>query len=193
MENKSVNTKTQGPGRPRLIERDHLLDIAEQIILTKGAAALTIDALAKAAGVTKGGVQYTVGTKETLIHTLFERWHEGYEQKITELGSRASTQNEKIDAHIELTLKREDEYTAKAAAFMSALMRVPEHLAPTKEWYRSKVEGLDLTTPEGRIARLKFLATEGVFILRYFGFMDISDQEWQSIFDDIKKITTQSL
>lgn len=42
-------------GRPRSIDRDKLLDMAEKIVGKDGPAALTIDAVARAAGITKGG------------------------------------------------------------------------------------------------------------------------------------------
>lgn len=42
-------------GRRKTIDREVLLDAAEHIVTTHGAAALTIDALAKAVGITKGG------------------------------------------------------------------------------------------------------------------------------------------
>lgn len=41
-------------GKTRTIDRDHVLDMAEQIVGEQGAAALSIDALAKAAGISKG-------------------------------------------------------------------------------------------------------------------------------------------
>lgn len=68
---------------------------------------------------------------------------------------------------------------------MAALLQTPEYLQSTKEWYQQRLAGLDTTTEVGKRARLAFLATEGTFLLRYFGLMDIDDNEWQSIFEDI--------
>lgn len=53
-------------GRRRTIDRDQLLDAAEAVIAREGAAGLTIDAVAKEMGITKGGVQYCFGTKDAL-------------------------------------------------------------------------------------------------------------------------------
>ena len=60
-------------GRRRTIDRDQLLDAAEAVIAREGAAGLTIDAVAKEMGITKGGVQYCFGTKDALIDAIFER------------------------------------------------------------------------------------------------------------------------
>lgn len=53
--------------RPRSIDRDKVLDAAEALVMIEGAAALSFDAAAKAAGITKGGVQYAFGTRGNLI------------------------------------------------------------------------------------------------------------------------------
>lgn len=67
-------------GRQRTIDRDKVLDAAENIVLNQGAAALTIDAVAKSMGISKGGVQYCFGNKDALIDAMFERWGYTYEQ-----------------------------------------------------------------------------------------------------------------
>ena len=61
-------------GRPRSIDRDKVLDAAEGIVAAEGAAGLTFDAVARAAGITKGGVQYCFGTKDKLIEAMIDRW-----------------------------------------------------------------------------------------------------------------------
>lgn len=61
-------------GRQRSIDRDKVLDTAEEIVATQGAAGLTIDAVAKAMGISKGGVQYCFGSKDALIDAMFDRW-----------------------------------------------------------------------------------------------------------------------
>nr|WP_272214455.1 TetR/AcrR family transcriptional regulator [Marinicella sp. W31]MDC2880065.1 TetR/AcrR family transcriptional regulator [Marinicella sp. W31] len=61
-------------GRKPTISRDGLLTIAEDIVNTEGPQALTIDALAKAAGISKGGVQYSFSSKDELVKGLVDRW-----------------------------------------------------------------------------------------------------------------------
>jgi hypothetical protein len=61
-------------------------------------------------------------------------------------------------------------------------------LESTREWYRSRIAGLDLTTEEGKRARLAFLATEGAFMLRFFGLMEINQPEWDAMFADMQTL-----
>jgi len=53
--------------------RDDLLDAAERVLATSGSSALTLDAVAQAASVSKGGLLYHFPTKQALIQALIER------------------------------------------------------------------------------------------------------------------------
>ncbi|WP_340610099.1 TetR/AcrR family transcriptional regulator [Xenorhabdus bharatensis] len=172
-------------GRRKTIDRNILLDAAEQIVTTQGAAALTIDAVAKAVGITKGGVQYSFNTKDALIEAMFERWGLSYEEQFHKIAGEAPDPLTAIRAHIEASQCSDEVSSAKAAGLMASLLQTPEHLESTRGWYRERIANLDTTTAEGRRARLAFLATEGVFILRFFGLMNIGKDEWADIFSDI--------
>ncbi len=159
-------------GRRRTIDRDHLLDAAEAVIAREGAAGLTIDAVAKEMGITKGGVQYCFGTKDALIDAIFERWGKAYDSLFEAVAGKQPTPLTRVRAHAEATQRSDELSSSKAAALMAALIQTPEHLEGSNQWYRSRLEGLDLSAPEGRRARLAFLAVEGAFMLRYFRLMD---------------------
>lgn len=53
--------------------RDRLLDAAEVLLVQSGPRALTLDAAAAAAAVSKGGLLYHFGTKDALVAGLLER------------------------------------------------------------------------------------------------------------------------
>lgn len=181
-------TEARPLGRPRTIDRGRLLDMAEEIVIREGATALTIDAVAKAMGVTKGGVQYAFGTKEALIQAMFDRWDREYDEMIHALVGPAPAPVEAVRAHVEGTCRSDENINAKAAALLAALVRTPEHLASTRAWYRARIASLDLAKPEDRRARLAFLATEGAFMLRFFGLIDMEEAEWRDIFGDISAL-----
>ena len=175
-------------GRRRTIDRDQLLDAAEAVIGREGAAGLTIDAVAKEMGITKGGVQYCFGTKDALIDAIFERWGKAYDSLFEAVAGKQPTPLTRVRAHAEATQRSDELSSSKAAALMAALIQTPEHLEGSNQWYRSRLEGLDLSAPEGRRARLAFLAVEGAFMLRYFRLMDIDQEEWDSMLDDVRAL-----
>lgn len=175
-------------GRRRTIDRDQLLDAAEAVIGREGAAGLTIDAVAKEMGITKGGVQYCFGTKDALIDAIFERWGKAYDSLFEAVAGKQPTPLTRVRAHAEATQRSDELSSSKAAALMAALIQTPEHLEGSNQWYRSRLDGLDLSAPEGRRARLAFLAVEGAFMLRYFRLMDIGQEEWDSMLDDVRAL-----
>ncbi|TJZ91240.1 TetR/AcrR family transcriptional regulator [Paracoccus gahaiensis] len=177
-------------GRHKTVDRDNLLDLAEDIVRSQGAAALTIDSLAKAAGITKGGVQYTFPSKAALIDALCARWMESYETLFATMIAPDPTPVDVIDAHVGATFTDSGPAQAKAASMMTLMLQSPEFMAATQTWYRQRMQALDPSAPEDRQARLAFLATEGAFFLRYFGFLDIADEDWAAIHRDIRSSLT---
>jgi AcrR family transcriptional regulator len=67
---------------PRPSRRTALLDAAIAVIRRDGAAALTLDAVAAEAGVSKGGVLYHFGSKRALIDGLLGRWLDDFEARL---------------------------------------------------------------------------------------------------------------
>lgn len=58
---------------PSTTTRDRLLDAAEKLVVEHGALALTLDAVAAEAGVSKGGLLYHFPSKDKLAAALVER------------------------------------------------------------------------------------------------------------------------
>ena len=53
--------------------RGRILDAAEQLVADQGASSLTLDAVAQAAGVSKGGLLYHYPNKDALLAAMIER------------------------------------------------------------------------------------------------------------------------
>ncbi|HEV7305884.1 TetR/AcrR family transcriptional regulator [Ensifer sp.] len=179
-------------GRRRTIDREKVLDQAEAIVLAVGAAGLTIDAVAKAAGITKGGVQYCFGNKDGLIDAMIERWFSDFDSAVAAEGGDDADPVKAMRAHVAVTARMDMADKARTSGMMAALMQREDHMAKNRAWYRARLDRLDLSTEEGRRARLMFLATEGVFLLRGFGFLEMKDAEWQDMFADILKLLPKS-
>ncbi|WP_416465445.1 TetR family transcriptional regulator [Pseudomonas sp. LFS044] len=180
-------------GRRKTIDRDEVLRLAEQLVAQNGVSALTIDSVAKAAGITKGGVQSCFKNKEMLIDAMLKRWGKSYDESVEAIAGSDPAPMARVDAHIESTRIADQASLGKAAGLMAALIDTPDHLGWIRDWYQARLEGIDLKTEEGRRARLAFLATEGAFFLRFFGFMEIDDESWLELFSDIWSINHQAI
>lgn len=60
--------------------RDRILEAAERVITEVGAARLTLDGVAQAAGVSKGGLLYHFPSKESLVGALAQRYVETWDE-----------------------------------------------------------------------------------------------------------------
>ncbi|PSJ59302.1 TetR/AcrR family transcriptional regulator [Pseudaminobacter soli (ex Li et al. 2025)] len=175
-------------GRRQSIDRNKVLDAAEKVVSEQGVGGLTIDAVAKACGISKGGVQYAFGTKDDLIAAMIDRWEAEFDAEVAELGKGDTSVEGGVRAHAEATRDFDGTSVDRAAVMLAALVQDKNRLAKTRAWYEARMAQLDSSTEEGRRLRLAFLASEGAFLLRSFGFMPMTDEEWQQAFDDILRL-----
>lgn len=170
--------------RPKSIDRSLVLDAAEKIVVERGAGDLTVDAVAKAMGVTKGGIQSCFGTKEKMIAAMMQRWTEMHDEALRTVDADSSLLP--VQRHIRVTATA-DTLNAKSAGLLAALLQSKEQMTGLRDWYAGHFKSFDASTEEGQRARLAFLATEGAFMLRYLGLADIGSSEWSDIFRDIEQ------
>lgn len=172
--------------RPKTVDREHVLDAAERIVTQRGAGALSIGAVAEAAGISKGGVQSTFGTREGLIAAMLDRWLATDQRAYTALLGNDNSPRSKLLAHLETTRQGDEIGLHKTAGLLAALMDSPEHLAEVRKWYGTRVPASNATSEQERKERLAFLAIEGAFFLRFFGLVEMDQDVWEATFQDIR-------
>lgn len=64
--------------------RDRLLDAAGAVVRSDGAQALTLDAVAEEADVSKGGLLYHFKSKRDLVEGMVDRWLEEFAREMTD-------------------------------------------------------------------------------------------------------------
>lgn len=171
-------------GRKPTITREGLLEIAEAIVRSEGAAGLTVEALAKAAGISKGGVQYSFPSKDDLVRALIERWTRQFDALLG--GMDDVEPAELVRNYIKVMRSSQAAMNAKMAGLMIAYIQNPENVTETREWYHSMFERLGGTTDDARAARVALLAVEGLFMLRISGIDQ--DGEWNAFLDDVESV-----
>lgn len=178
-------------GRRPTIERDAVLAAAEEIVVSRGASALTIDAVAKAAGITKGGVQSCFGNKEALIGSMLERWLRHYDEQVQELIGNQPTPQRRVWAHAMITFGEDVESQERSASLLASLLQSPEHMKEIQRWYTDLFADLYESTAECSRLRLALVSVEGAFFLRYLSLMPMHDQRWQMLWGDINGLLNE--
>jgi len=107
--------------------RSQLLDAAIAVIRRDGAQALTLDAVAAEAGVSKGGVLYHFASKRALIDGLLSRWLDAFEARMTG--------DDLLAAYVRACdlSKTDADYNASEFGVLAAMIEEPEVLEAARE------------------------------------------------------------
>lgn len=172
-------------GRKRTIDRNAILDAAEEVVGEAGAGQLTFDAVAARAGVSKGGVLYCFPSKPALIAAMTERDLKRFEAEVAaHLTEGADDGRARLRARIKATHAETAAMAARAASLMAALVETKDEAGILREDYEGRLDTFD-DDAAGRRMRLAFLACEGAFMLRGLGIAEINEARWSAIFADI--------
>jgi AcrR family transcriptional regulator len=139
--------------------REDLIDAAEELFTANGFHATSLDAVAIAAGYTKGAVYSNFSSKEDLFFAVYERRVARHEAHVAELFSGPSDAREAILRVIaavgDLRRRRQDGWMAVFLEFWTHVLRHPEHRARFGAAHRRAVEPF-------RVALDRFAAQQGI-------------------------------
>ena len=138
--------------------RAKLLEAASAVIRRDGAQALTLDAVAAEAGVSKGGLLYHFASKRNLLDGLVERWLDEFQEDIDAAGPGFAAGY----------VRASDGAKAEESGLLAALVADPAVLAAVRERYatwqdRVATEGDPV---EATVARL---AADGLWLADLLG------------------------
>ena len=146
---------------PRADTRDRLLNAAGAVVRRDGPQALTLDAVAAEAGVSKGGLLYHFGTKQELIEALVARWLAEFQDDI-----------EKADPHFVRGYVRASDPAGEIAdelGLLAALVADPAVLRTVRDRYaiwQDRVEREGSDPVDATVARL---AADGLWLAELLG------------------------
>lgn len=168
----SINAEVEIPsikrGRGRPSSRKTILDAAQQIALKRGAEGLSLDAVAKLAGVSRGGLRYNFRSKDSLLLALTERLIEenqlGHREEMLRL---PSGRGRELLAYVINSTRTLDSYDLLAGTLMGNLIQSASLRVPVIRHFskRFKLLSRDISF-EG--AAIIHLATEGLWFLELF-------------------------
>ena len=180
--------------RKKEIDRDRILDAAEQVILESGGRNFTLDAVAERAGISKGGLVYSFATKDGLVRAALEREITRFQEAVHKrLGGRPVQPFKLVLAHIEEALDEDDATTRKAAFLITALVHAPDMMEPVRRYYRALLDPLLSKSGAAQDVRQALLAVEGMFLLRGLGFVEFSTEEHRAVLLHARDIVARVL
>lgn len=145
--------------------RDRLLDAATDVLLRDGAQALTLDAVAKQAKVSKGGLLYHFPSKQALIAGMVDRLVGHFDAALTAAGAEPGAAT-----RVYLAASVGPRHTAAAdratAALFAASIVDPDALRPLREIYQAWQRRLENDGIDPAVATAVRLAVDGWWLSR---------------------------
>ena len=158
---KPLKAPMKARGRPN--SREAMLDAAQDVVLEGGAGKLTLDAVAKRAGVSKGGVMYNFPTKEALLKAMVERLVEHNRHAHAQVtASLPDRPGRSLKAYVMNSVQALDVDDRISGALLAALNSDRALLAPVAEYFHGRFAKLVQDVPFEQAA-LVYLATEGLW------------------------------
>ncbi|WP_322056907.1 TetR/AcrR family transcriptional regulator [Paraburkholderia sp. J63] len=173
--------------------RAQLLQAASDIATDHGVQAVTLDAVAERAGVTKGALQYHFANKQGLLDALFEQTLERFEAQMeTRIAAdREDSHGANARAYLHTTLEETNPAasTNVLRVLVAAMMTDPEirerYSEPMRKWTRPD------PLPLEQAARLMIckLAADGLWISDLLGYQDLSPEMRNEVVRQIERMT----
>ncbi|MBA1353869.1 TetR family transcriptional regulator [Staphylococcus cohnii] len=160
----------------RVSKRIQLLEAAAAIVNEQGSEYLTLDAVAKKAGVSKGGLLYHFKNKFALIQGLVDHADELYRNNVNEHVKNESQEVGKLlRAFIEATREHRSENASITSGMLAAQGINSNLLLPLQDTYKDwqdKIENDGIDKVDATIIRL---AVDGLWLSEIFG-LDALDE-----------------
>jgi AcrR family transcriptional regulator len=159
--------------------RDSLLRAARHITQTQGVERLTLDAVAKEAQVSKGGLLYHFASKEALVAGIIQYLMDDFEAAIArELAQDSAPESPGrwLRAYVKATFNYQNLPTALICDLLSAVTLNPELLKPVQSRFDAWQQQLQASGLDPVRASLVRLAADGLGTSELFGIalLDVS-------------------
>ncbi len=177
-----------------LSARDRILDAFEELLIEQSERAATLDAVAKQAGVSKGGLLYHFASKEALVDGVLERLDGLAERDLEQMrNAPAGTVDYFIRTSVTAQNSLDRTIIAVARLAQGASTRAREALQRMQHAWLSVIEE---TVKDPAVARLVMLLGDGMYynsvLLPSAGSIIGSDDDMDRLIDLINRLVRDS-
>jgi AcrR family transcriptional regulator len=154
------------------VTRDRLLQAAIDVIQNQGIERLTLDAVAKQAQVSKGGLLYHFASKEALVIGIIQYLMDDFDTAIArelDLDTAPESPGRWLRAYVKATFNYTNLPTALVANLLSAATLNPELLKPAQSRFDDWQQQLQVSGLDPVRANVVRLAADGLGTCDLFG------------------------
>ncbi|MNH89260.1 HTH-type transcriptional repressor KstR2 [compost metagenome] len=158
-------------------KRTNIIKAACQLVRDKGASQLTLEAVAKEAGVSKGGLLYHFPSKDALIKGIMDDLLDRFDLLTEEEASNNPELNNRwAQAYLLRTFMIEKEDLDFNVGFLAAAATNPDLLGPMRARYQIWQQRMEVECADPVEATVARLAGDGYFFCELFGLAPLDEQ-----------------
>lgn len=155
-----------------------ILQAAALVVKEKGASQLTLEAVAKQAGVSKGGLLYHYPSKSALLSAMVTYLNENFERAIEK---RMKEGVSWLEAYVILSFDPQHSQIEESAGMLAAIANDMNLLEPLAERYKMLHEQLEANVSDPDLATIVRLAADGLWFTELFKVSPLSDERRSQI------------
>lgn len=174
--------------------RDRILEAAERLVIDVGAAHLTLDQVAQAAGVSKGGLLYHFPSKESLLSALAGRYVQSMEHCI-EVAKGELAQDEtarELKACILGILSRGPRSRGMGCALLAAAANDLTLLDVIRDRIAKHTEELTASQADFARAAVVTLAVDGLKLRESLRISSFTDEQREQVVQELLRMADEA-
>lgn len=177
--------------RIRTIDSDALLDAAERVAIRDGAVGLSIDAVAREAGISKSRVIYDYKSKSGLLQALVERRLRVENERVAEaVAAHGHTANPELCGRIAAAKDTPNEDDRAIALTLCAAMSSEEPLqGMIRDMAKRDIEAVTSRARHTTLAVVTYLALHGMMSMEYLDIYRWTEAERSTLLAEILKLS----
>ena len=177
--------------RNRTIDTNAVLDAAERVAIRDGAVGLSIDAVAREAGISKSRVVYDYKSKSGLLQALIERRLRTEDDRIlTAINDHRASPNPELSGRIAAASEEPKDDDRAIALTICAAMSSEEPLqAMVRKWVERDIGAVQMSANNRALALVAYLALHGLMSLEYMDFHRWETAERDTILTEIRRLS----
>lgn len=182
-----LNTPKQIPTRTIILEK------ACQLVSNKGVSSLTLEASAKEAGVSKGGLLYHFSSKEELVKGMINYLTDNYNSKIEKkLADEPDTPGQWLRAFVRMSFDEADQKDLLGAGLVATMVNNPELLKIWRDSYQSWQQEIEKDSEDLALSTIIRLAADGLWFAEFLGFAPPEPKLREEVLAKLLQMTEQN-
>jgi AcrR family transcriptional regulator len=177
--------------RIRTIDSDALLDAAERVAIREGAVGLSIDAVAREAGISKSRVIYDYKSKSGLLQALVERRLRVENDRVAAaVAAHGHTTNPELCGRIAAAKDTPDDDDRAIALTLCAAMSSEEPLqGMIRDMAKRDIEAVTWRACQTPLALVAYLALHGMMSMEYLDIYRWTESERSTLLAEIRRLS----